>query len=329
MVDSPSKKSAEESPESPKGISAFSAKVLDQLALSAWLPAALLTAAGSFLLQFRRQRSVDLSTAISVLTSDKLRLVILILPTLVLATLITQAFSFEAIRTLEGYWRRRGLATALRTLMIRHHVRRKERLEAARRTAASLAFQRARPRLLFAGISPSVVNALECQVSEADPPDLSSQDQQILEALSWRGRCNAWDLARVDELLRQEKEYPILSSRVLPTRLGNVIRATEDSLRNAEGDVEGFALRRRDAVSQRVQLQHDQFRTRLDMYCTLVFACITLAVLTLVLLWNRTSAVQTVLVAAGFAVLALTSYRAAIASAMGYGAALRQMDQTA
>lgn len=111
--------------------------MLDQLSLSAWLPAALLTAAGAVMVQFRRQRSVDLSAALDAITSDKLRLLILILPVLVLATLVTQAFSFESIRTLEGYWRRRGPASVLRTVLIRRHVRRKKRLEERRRTAAT------------------------------------------------------------------------------------------------------------------------------------------------------------------------------------------------
>ena len=94
---------------SPEGISAFIARVLDQLTLSAWLPAALFTAAAAVLLQFRRQRSVNVLHAVGVLAADPVRVLVLMIPLLVLATVVTQAFSFEAIRTLEGYWHRRGL----------------------------------------------------------------------------------------------------------------------------------------------------------------------------------------------------------------------------
>lgn len=48
---------------SPSGISAFIARVLDQLTLSAWLPAALLTASVAILLQFRSDRSANILTA--------------------------------------------------------------------------------------------------------------------------------------------------------------------------------------------------------------------------------------------------------------------------
>src|ERR1700760_3896342 len=95
--------------DSPSGISAFVARVLDQLSLSAWLPAAVLTAGVAVLLQFRSDKSADVLAAVRALTADPVRVLVLIIPLLVIATVVTQAFSFEAIRTLEGYWRRRGL----------------------------------------------------------------------------------------------------------------------------------------------------------------------------------------------------------------------------
>src|ERR1039457_3012794 len=106
------------------GISAFVARVLDQLSISAWLPAAFLTASLALLLQFRGDKSADPLKAVRALTADPVRVLVLIVPLLVLATVVTQAFSFEAIRTLEGYWHRRGPASLARTLMIKRHVQR-------------------------------------------------------------------------------------------------------------------------------------------------------------------------------------------------------------
>lgn len=305
-------------------MSAFAARVLDQLALSAWLPAALFTGAGALLIQFRLQRSLDVPAALSAISADKLQLLILALPTLVIATLITQAFSFESIRTLEGYWRRRGLAQMFRTIMIKRHVRRKERLSRWRRTAAQQAFAVARPRLLVHNTH-AVVNALESQMLGLAPPDMSPADETKVARMTWRSMCDAWDLAKVDQWASQENDYPV-ASRVLPTKLGNVLRATEDSLTHADQDVEGFALRRRATVSERVQLQHDQFRTRLDMYCTLVFTSGVLTILTVALLTSRIAPLLIALVTTGFLGLAAASYGAAIASARGYGSALKQMD---
>jgi hypothetical protein len=96
------------------GISAFVARVLDQLSLSAWLPAAFLTASLALLLQFRADMSASPLRAVRDLTGDPVRVLVLIVPTLVLATVVTQAFSFEAIRALERYWHRRGPASPLR-----------------------------------------------------------------------------------------------------------------------------------------------------------------------------------------------------------------------
>jgi hypothetical protein len=94
---------SESAPPAPDGISALVAKVLDQLSLSAWLPAGLLAASLSLLLQFRSQGTANVETALRAI-ADSWRVVLLLaVPVLVLGTLATQAFSFGAIRALEGY----------------------------------------------------------------------------------------------------------------------------------------------------------------------------------------------------------------------------------
>jgi DNA-directed RNA polymerase specialized sigma24 family protein len=310
------------SPE-PQGISAFVARVLNQLALAAWLPGALLATGVLLVSQFRAQDSLSLSTAVDAYAEKGWEVVILALPILVLATLLTQAFSFEAIRTLEGYWHRRGPASWLRSILTRRHVRRKRSLEDRRTAAAKRAFEKAKPRL--AGEKWNVVYALEVDATGDDAVELSAEDQARVDQLGWRSRCDAWDLARVDRLNSALGDYPV-TSRILPTMLGNVLRATEDRLTTTGGDLEGFALRRRLRSPPRVVQLHDQFRTRLDMYCMLVFVSGFLAVLSLLVL--RPLAIPSQLaVAAGFGLLGWSSYGAAIASARGYCSALRLMDR--
>lgn len=311
------------------GVSAFVARVLNQLSISAWLPSALLTVAGSFLLQFRAQRSLNLAHAAAGLTKDPATVLILAVPVLVSSTLITQAFSFEAIQMLEGYWRRPGVASLFRYLMIRWHVRRKTSLQARRRKASASAFAHARSQLLRGNVPYAVVDALEARALGINPPPLAPEHKTRFDAMNWRSMCNAWELARVDHLLKAEEEYPQLS-RILPTRLGNLIRATEDKLQHAGQDLEGFVLRQRDGMSGRVQHQHDQFRARLEMYCILVFASGLLAVLTPILLIGRSISIWAILViVGGFVAVSFSSYQASIASAKGYCAALRQIDNTA
>jgi hypothetical protein len=309
------------------GVSAFVARVLDQLSLSAWLPAALLVFSVAVLLQFRKLRSVSLLDAVDALTKDPLRALVIMIPLLVIATMVTQAFSFGAIRTLEGYWNRRGPASFMRTAMIRWHVRRRRVIEKRLRSAERKAFAIARPKLLLNTQSSTVVNALEADVHGVSRPVLTPEENIKVDNTDWRLPCPAWRLAYIDHMIRASNQYPD-PSRILPTRLGNLLRSTEDRLVHAEGDIEGFALRRRELVPQRVQIHHDQFRNRLDMYCTLVFVSLLLAALAPALLIGRNIGVAPIAVmSAIFFSLGVTSYLAAIASANGYCAALVQMDR--
>ena len=149
------------------------------------------------------------------------------------------------------------------------------------------------------------------------------------ENLNWRSSCDAWHLARIDHLLKDKESYPH-ASRILPTRLGNVMRSTEDKLVNVDGDVQGFVLRRYAMAPRHVQLQHDQFRNRLEMYCTLDFVSTLLVVLTPAILFGSSIGLAAMaMISGGFAALSVASYLAAIASAGGYCAALREMDKAA
>jgi hypothetical protein len=310
----------------PSGISAFIAKVLNQLSLSAWLPAAIFAAAMALLYQFRASQSLDIGTAITAITGDPVALLILLIPVLVLTTMLTQAFSFSAIRILEGYWLRRGPVGLLRSARIRHHAKRRARLETRRRRAALHAFGVVRVEFLRT-YSSAIVDALELQAAEEDVPTLPAIDQARYESASWRDMCHPWDLANVDQLDIQLADYPLLPNRTMPTKLGNVLRRTEDMLEHGGDDVQGFAMRRRSLVPARVQTQHDQFRDRLDMYCTLVFVSTVLAVASTILLWNSVRWWETAGLAVAFLAFAWVCYGSAISSARGYGVVLRRMDE--
>jgi hypothetical protein len=314
---------------SPDGLSAFIARVLDQLSLSAWFPAALFTVSLAILLQFRRQGSDNLAHAVRVLTADPVRVLVLVIPLLVIATVVTQAFSFEAIRTLEGYWRRRGFASLARTLMIRWQVRRKKVIAKRLRKAYEKAFAAAKRRMVDQHVPDRIITALQAQVlKNVEMPILTDVEISEFSTTDWRSWCDPWLLARIDHLLNAEDAYPV-TSRILPTKLGNLIRATEDQLQNTGDDVHGFALRRYATAPPLVQMQHDQFRNRLEMYCVLVFVSASLSALTvIILLGHGISATVIAIISGSFAALCEASYLAALASAGGYCAALKVMDET-
>lgn len=313
------------------GISAFIARVLDQLSVSAWLPAAFLTASLSLLLQFRADESVSPLRAVHDLTADPVRVLVLTVPALVLATVVTQAFSFEAIRALEGYWHRRGPASLARKLMITRQVSRADALTKRREKASEAAWYSVEAQLLKDGIPLLVVSAMKVKALElelAAPLPLTDEERREFEQRDWESWCDAWRLAEIEHIRDAEEDYPLKRQRILPTKLGNLIRATEDQLRNAEDDVQGFALRRYDQAPPLVKAEHDKFRSRLDMYCTLVFVSAVLLLLTpLVLAHSGISIAEIIVISGCFAVLSRASYFAAIASARGYCSALKEMDK--
>lgn len=113
---------------------------------------------------------------------------------------------------------------------------------------------------------------LEAHAVGSTPLDMDEEQQARVDLLGWRSACQPWDLARVDRRIGALDDYPV-NSRVLPTRLGNVLRATEDRLANADGDLEGFVLRRRLRSPARVVEQHDQFRTCTGRWSSSLASC--------------------------------------------------------
>ena len=113
--------------------------------------------------------------------------------------------------------------------------------------------------------------------------------------------------------------------RLLPTKLGNVLRAAEDSLPAVQGDeLESFVLRRWDQTPRALQREHDEYRTRLDLYCMLVFIFFVLAILAPPLMTRGSSYVAATLATSfAYLVMAFVSYGAAVASARGYSTALK------
>jgi hypothetical protein len=309
-----------------EGLSAFVAKVLDQLSLSAWLPAAFGVANVTILLQFASDRSLNLTEAIDKLTKDPVKVLILVLPCLILSTLVAQAFSFQAIRLLEGYWRLPPMSW-IRAPMITLHLWRRRRLGRTRSQVAAKAVDKAVPEMIRASVPYAVIRAFQAQARDEPVPELGDADSSYFAKVNWRNWCSPVRLARVDHLVAEERAYPI-TSRTLPTKLGNTLRKTEDELVAAGGDVQGYAFRGREALSQRVQLQHDQYRTRLDMYSTLVFVCLFLTALTPIVIRGPWASV----LAAGaisciYLILAIVSHMAALASARGYCTVLKEMQR--
>jgi hypothetical protein len=300
--------------------------VLQALTLSSWIAALLFTASVAVLLQFRRQRSTDILNALQELAARPVTTFVIVVVALTIVTIVTQVFSVDAIKTLEGYWGRSKLAGLASRLMIQRHVRKKDLIFERLRRATKDAVNSAKPRMLRDGIPDPVADALEATVLGKKLPPFSDEDRLTFRDTDWRQWCESWRLVRIDNLLTDVKAYPDLS-RIMPTKLGNIMRATEDRLVHWGGDEAIFILQRRGVVSPQVQMRHDQFRNRLELYCTLVFVSASLALLTPIMLFGYLSLIPTAVISVIFAALSAASYHAAIASAEGYCTTLRQMDR--
>lgn len=111
---------------SPLGLSQVLGKILQQLSISAWVPAAMLVGNGAVLLQLHADRDYNIARAVKELAGKPLGTLIILGFALILATVVTQAFEFEVIRFLEGYFdsANRTIQTIMAWRIKRHESKR-------------------------------------------------------------------------------------------------------------------------------------------------------------------------------------------------------------
>jgi hypothetical protein len=324
-ADEPAAKAETKNPA--EGLSQFLGKVLDQLSLTAWMPAGMLVGVSALLLKLHGQQHFNVSAAVSSLASNALGTSVVLLVAVILAAVVTQAFSFGTIRFFEGYWGAGRLARALLRWRSGAWSRRRGRLEKRIERQRSAAFGDAcdQMRGLKDPIPEPWIEVLtdDFEGREGDSrrgysPDVVANARQ----LNWETFAVPASLHALDRAERRFKEFPA-NHRLLPTYLGNVLRANEDQLGSDGYEIEGLVMRHYESIPSRLMAQHDQFRGRLDMYCTLVPVFIFLALAAFGLLAREDDHfVVAACTAAAFLAMAWASYRAAIASARGYAVAL-------
>ncbi len=290
------------------------------------------------LLQLHAQPGRDVVKAVTRLASEPLGLLILLLFALVLATIITQAFEFEVIRLLEGYWGDSLVAKSISRLFVWRQRYILNRLPRRRAELMLRAFRRTKSFLrdhnIIAINKEYLVHLIEegltAQVEHRKirlPVEWSTKKAKKrtdeAESFNWQQFAPADLMGRVDAVEAQIDEYP-RPNRLLPTKLGNVLRAVEDDIATQGDDLEGFVMSRWDETPSGLQKEHDQYRTRLDMYCMLVFVFFVLAIFSPILITEGSRYLPgTVATSIAFLFMSFVCYSAAVASARGYGTALR------
>lgn len=319
-----------DSKQSTESFSQFLGKVFDQLSLSSWMPAAMLVGNAAVLIQVNSQSRLDLGAAIIALTDKPFGIIVVLLFSVVLAAILTQAFQFEAIRLLEGYWSPGFIRSAVTRISVRRHARRLRRLRERWASQLIRCSGYARDRMIET--LPDIENAIELQHTLNANISITQKVQKLQDMdrdFSWSIYSPADEMRRLEALQGRIEGYP-REDRILPTRLGNALRAHEDRLSDLGGDLRGYILRRFDLIPETLMSQHDQFRTRLDMYCSLVVVFVLLSASGSVLLFPLDGPyhVESIGAALIYALLAVMSYGAAITSARGYGEILVVINQS-
>ena len=110
-----------------EGLSQLLARILDQLSLSSWLPSIALVAA-ALLYGNLAVNDAILGRTIKSMAGLRAGQIFLLLLAVVVTTVVTQAFEFEAIRWLEGYWTSARPLVRLRASLTGVHAARVRRL---------------------------------------------------------------------------------------------------------------------------------------------------------------------------------------------------------
>ena len=322
------------------GLSPWSARILEQLSLTAWLPAALLVAnvylvAGMYLVRTPAADPTmqNLSDAISALNEKPVGVIIAVLSGVVLSTLVTQSFEFAAIRFLEGYWGGSILtATPTRLGIWQQRLRR----SLTRRRAHKLTRRAFRATQVRIGkelkATPELASAV-LLVGTGAPTDHLGADLRSAAESYYHGR--KWMIwapphlrHRAGTLAIRLEAYPSRPSRLMPTRLGNTLRASEEKLKgNAAGaQMRGYLYRHLRSIEPALMHEHTQYRNRLDMFSVMTVLCALLIPANALLLPGVLPVLAILVATASLLTLSLFSYRGAVSAAVDYGAILVAID---
>jgi hypothetical protein len=310
------------------GLSQVLGRILQQLSVSAWMPAAMLVGNVSVQLQLRSDGSYNIARAVKELAGKPLGTIIILAFALILATIVTQAFEFEVIRFLEGYvTSSNSIVQAIVVARIRLHGNKRRRLKEKRDQVSKEALQEAVSRMRDAPGYDKRVLSYMLQDPDEGSKEFDEGMAQRAAHIDWRPNASPAVLYRLQRLEERLGFYPG-EHRVLPTRLGNVLRASEDKI-NLSGyaNLQGYVIRHYDRLSSVLQSQHDEYRTRLDMYCSLALVFSMLTVVGAITLTSVAPVWGVAVAVAGYGWMAWVSYEAAIASARNYGLILQEIPQ--
>lgn len=306
------------------GLSQVAGKVFEQLSLSSWFPAAVLVGNAAVLIQMHTDRDPSVGAAVQALTAKPLGILIVVLFALVIATVVTQAFEYATIQVLEGYdWARGPGRFLLAACIRRHHAKWSSLVDRTVRLRET-AFEQARAAMADE-LDSAVLEVIERRVYGNPVGDLDIDMVAQAKSINWLIYLPAEVRYQMHDLEYRLRAYPE-PSRLMPTRLGNRMRAAEDTLVLGEGEnLAGYVMRHQDRLPATIRHEHHTYRARLDMYCSLVPVFVVLAAGSAAALHTVAGLPVLLAVAAGYLVAGRVAYEAAVASAEGWADAVQEI----
>jgi hypothetical protein len=119
----------------------------------------------------------SLAKAIEHISEMNLASFVLLLGAVILTTVITQAFEFEAIRLLEGYWGPGRVRTILADRRCRRHLAKRNALRTRQADLEDRAFPYARVEMLRSKLPKEVVDIIEGEHTNNPVGSPSEEDQ--------------------------------------------------------------------------------------------------------------------------------------------------------
>lgn len=324
-----------------EGLSQLVARILNQLAISAWLPSAAMV----LLLAFITQLGAALDSAPAGDHDSWFDAIIaafgnlggmsagsffLLAAAVIVLTMLTQAFTFEAIRLLEGYW---GSLWPMRWVahgMCAWHRWRMGGMEKRRSTMACRAWESAEGKIRAeqhaqGELTCRMISALRQVVCQQGPKiSLTPDEEDRLLGYNWTRHATAEPLRLEMVAAKRLQDYPA-AHHVLPTRLGNVLRRFEDD--TGQQAIESLVEERFDRLPFSLQLSHDELRGRLDLYCSMTLVWLFVAAVAVARFAWTDEAPYGWWLAGVCVAAAWFTYRAAVASSRHYGPVLVRIAQ--
>lgn len=210
------------------GLSQFAARILDQLSISSWLPSATLVLITVVYYELADNGGV-FDRALEDISTATVPQLIAFVGAVILTTTIAQAFEFEAIRFLEGYWGTGWVARGAISLGMRLQRFRKWWLERRLRFERNCAAKAVTRHLEQKKVDNLVIEAAAARLRLGkEPTGLTSSQRSTAKAVNWERYSSAVTVNQFHALGEDiQHRFPGKSYDLMPTKLGNILKAHE------------------------------------------------------------------------------------------------------